>query len=30
MYLVNLYKSKEQNETIANLYPKIIKWFEIN
>lgn len=30
MYLINLYKSKKQNETITDLYPKIINWFEIN
>jgi hypothetical protein len=29
-YLINLYKNKMQNETITDLYPKIIKWFEMN
>jgi hypothetical protein len=29
-YLVKLYKSKKRNETIIDLYPKIINWFNEN
>jgi hypothetical protein len=30
IYLVNLYKTRKQGETITDLYPKIIKWFKMN
>ena len=29
-FLIDLYKNKKPNETIADLYPRIIKWFEMN
>ncbi|EKD28091.1 MAG: hypothetical protein ACD_79C00434G0001 [uncultured bacterium] len=29
-FLIALYKNKKPNETITDLYPRIIKWFEIN
>ncbi len=29
-FLVNLYRSCQQNQTLADLYPQIIEWFEKN
>lgn len=29
-FLVNLYKNKNQGQTVADLYPAIVKWFENN
>lgn len=29
-YLVNLYKNRKPGQTLADLYPAIIEWFEKN
>lgn len=29
-FLMNLYKNRKQNQTIADMYPQLIDWFDIN